>query len=88
MSQSIESTLTERGSNYGSFDTHAEITQQLKEAVREKKGWHNLSDDQKEAFDMIFHKMGRIINGNPNFHDSWHDIVGYAKLVADSLVAK
>ena len=28
----------------------------------------------------------RIVNGDPHYHDSWHDIVGYAKLVADRLV--
>jgi hypothetical protein len=27
------------------------------------------------------------LNGDPEFHDSWHDIVGYAKLVADSLAS-
>jgi hypothetical protein len=34
---------------------------------------------------MIFHKLARIANGDPNYHDSWHDIAGYAKLVADRL---
>lgn len=34
---------------------------------------------------MIAHKLGRIINGDPNYSDSWHDIAGYAKLVADRL---
>ena len=34
---------------------------------------------------MIFHKIGRIVNGDPNYADSWHDIAGYAKLVEDRL---
>lgn len=42
-------------------------------------------DDQVEALEMIAHKIGRIINGDPNYADSWHDIAGYAKLVADRL---
>ena len=29
----------------------------------------------------------RILNGDPNYHDSWHDIIGYTKLVADELQA-
>ena len=29
--------------------------------------------------------MKRILNGDPDYHDSWHDIVGYAQLVADEL---
>ena len=42
-------------------------------------------DDQVEALDMICHKIGRIINGDPDYADSWHDIAGYAQLVADRL---
>lgn len=34
---------------------------------------------------MIAHKIGRILNGDPNYADSWIDIAGYAKLVADRL---
>jgi hypothetical protein len=26
--------------------------------------------------------VGRILNGDPNWSDSWHDIAGYAQLVA------
>jgi hypothetical protein len=35
---------------------------------------------------MIQHKIARILNGDPNYHDSWHDIGGYSKLVADRLI--
>ena len=37
---------------------------------------------------MILHKIGRILNGDPNYADSWHDIAGYAKLVEDELSGK
>jgi hypothetical protein len=37
---------------------------------------------------MICHKLGRIVNGDPNYADSWIDIAGYAKLVADRLEGK
>lgn len=90
----ITSTLEERGSRYGKFVSHASITQTLKAAMRGElqchgatygSNWNNLADDQKECLEMIAHKIGRILNGDPNYHDSWHDIVGYAKLVADRL---
>lgn len=45
----------------------------------------HLAPDQQEALDMICHKIGRIINGDPDYADSWHDIAGYAQLVADRL---
>lgn len=83
----IDSTLVERGSRYGPFVGHAAVTQQLKE-VATKHLYHRgkiLAPDQQEALDMIFHKIGRIINGDPDYDDSWVDIAGYAKLVADRL---
>jgi hypothetical protein len=81
--QAVDETLAERGSRYGSFVGHANITQDLKRVVRiyldaRKK---ELAPDQQEALDMIMHKIGRIINGDPNYADSWHDIAGYATLV-------
>ena len=84
--ESIESTLDERGRRYGKFTGHALITQVLKADMRAAPKWLDLEDDQREALDMIAHKIGRILNGDPDYHDSWHDIVGYAKLVADRLL--
>ena len=84
---SVDDVLAERGKRYGTFKGHAEIAQHLKNISsaylidRDKQ----LSSMQQEAFDMIFHKMARIINGDNNYADSWVDIAGYAKLVADSL---
>ena len=79
--------LEERGSRYGPFLTHAMITQMLKGAANTYLTQHNktLMPDQQEALDMIFHKIGRILNGDPDYADSWIDIAGYAKLVADRL---
>lgn len=82
---SIEATLQERGSRYGSFEGHALIAQGLKKIMQGTANWVKLADDQREALEMIAHKIGRILNGDPNYHDSWHDIVGYTKLVADRL---
>jgi len=82
--------LKERGSRYGEFTTHSEITQQLKRVMRHNKdsNFTDLDDDQKESLEMIAHKIGRILNGDPDYSDSWHDIAGYAKLVADRLDSK
>ncbi len=80
--------LEERGNRYGSFDTHAAITQQLKEIMYATANWQKLklSYAQKEALEMIAHKIGRILNGDPNYADSWTDIAGYAELVASQLM--
>lgn len=83
---SIDQILSDRGKEYGPFVTHAEITQELKNISRRNPGWGKLSHDQREAIEMIYHKIGRILNGNPNNQDSWADIAGYSKLVADRLL--
>jgi hypothetical protein len=44
-----------------------------------------LSVSQREALEMILHKIARILNGDPNFKDSWTDIIGYARLVEREL---
>ena len=83
----ITETLTERGSRYGVFMGHAQISQELKTLLRDHllQRQKTLEEDQQEALDMICHKIARIVNGDPDYADSWIDIAGYAKLVADRL---
>ena len=80
----IQKTLKERQKTHGNFATHAVISQQLKAVMREH-GLLELAPDQIEALEMIAHKIARVLNGNPNHVDHWHDIGGYAKCVEDLL---
>jgi len=80
---SIESTLAERGSRYGDFSDHAVIAQNIQTIMRESDGWHSLSADKKQALTVIADKIARILNGDPEYRDNWHDIRGYAKLAED-----
>jgi Domain of unknown function (DUF6378) len=87
MTTDITKTLTERGARYGTFVGHAEVTQGLKALYRGalvQRG-KTIAPDQYEALDMVMHKIGRVINGDADYADSWVDIAGYAKLVADRL---
>lgn len=77
----IDTTLAERGSRYGSFPEHARITQLLKDAMIVSPNWSNLAPDQKEALEMVAHKIGRILNGDPDYEDNVIDIIGYATLM-------
>lgn len=81
----ITDTLTERGKRYGVFTAHAAITQELKSVIRSRMNGKIIAPDQVEDLEMICHKIGRIVNGDPDYADSWVDIAGYAKLVADRL---
>lgn len=81
----IDATLAERGSRYGSFAHHARIAQTLQDVLRGEPGWAALAPDQRQALTVICDKMARMLNGDPNYRDNWHDIVGYAKLVDDRM---
>lgn len=77
----ISNTLNARNERYGSFSGQAAITQALKNLMRQSPRWNDLDSDMAEALDMIQHKIARILNGDPRYADSWHDIAGYATLV-------
>lgn len=81
----IESLVTERGNRYGKFADGAKIMRSLKAVMHNTDGWSRLTDSQREALDMIQHKIGRILNGDPAYDDNWKDIAGYSKLIADEL---
>lgn len=86
----IEATFAERGARYGRFNEHGEIAQALKYVMQGRllyapTNWDKLRPDMKEALDMIQHKVARILNGSPDYADSWHDIAGYAMLIEKRL---
>lgn len=79
----LTSILHNRGAIYGDFETSAAIMQSLKSIVRSRS--EKLTSSQLEALEMICHKIGRILNGDPNHVDNWLDIAGYPQLEADIL---
>lgn len=81
----VNEMLDGRKQRYGEFETHANICQTLKQDMQERSGWDELVSDQREALEMIAHKIARILNGDPNYDDNWVDIAGYAMLVANRL---
>lgn len=81
----IDSTLAERGNRYGDFASYARVTQSLKSAMCNSRNWDALPDDMREALEMVALKIGRILNGDPDYKDSWHDIIGYVRLVEERL---
>lgn len=83
--KSVDEILTERGKRYGNFLEQSVISQYMTGILRNQEKWKDLRADQKEAIEMICHKLARIINGDPDYADSWIDIAGYAKLISDRL---
>lgn len=97
VANSVATTLAQRGSRYGDFTDHACICQELKDVMtgctkanpeypdQRIHGWQLLSSVQRQALEVIVDKIARILSGDPNYDDNWHDIQGYAKLVEDRL---
>lgn len=82
----VEQTLAERGARYGDFTDHARLCQAIKKTMMsECVAWDLLADVQRQALEVIADKIARILTGDPNYADNWHDIQGYAKLVEDRL---
>lgn len=82
---SIKETLQQRGERYGAFKDVASTTYALQAILRDAKSHAHMSDDQLVALDMICNKIARIVNGDPNYIENWHDIAGYATLVEQEL---
>lgn len=83
----VSQVLAERGTRYGRFEEHASIAQALKGTMKVCPGWQRLDADQREALEMVQHKVARILNGDPTYADNWVDIAGYSTLVAQRLEA-
>jgi hypothetical protein len=81
----VDETLNQRGATYGKFKDLATISRAIKDVMQYTDGWERLECDQAEALEIVALKIARILNGDPNYSDSWVDIAGYAKLVADRL---
>jgi hypothetical protein len=89
MNSDLTAVLEDREKTHGSFEDHARITQRFKDVMNDElnqrfgRGQSLLNPKQMEALDMILHKIGRIIAGNPSYEDHWTDIAGYAQIAKD-----
>ena len=81
----LDDLLAERGRTHGAWSDNARLAQAMKELFRNEKGWMKLSACQREALDMIAHKISRVLSGDCDHGDHWRDIGGYAALVVREL---
>ena len=80
----LNKTLADRQKTHGDFQQVAKVAESLMNNIE----FQRLSASQSFAVRMIVGKLARIVCGNPNEPDHWHDIAGYAKLVEDELAPK
>lgn len=81
----INDTLNDREQTHGSYVQVANLTQALLMSMSYSKNWEELFPIQKEALHMIAVKIARILEGNADEVDHWHDVAGYATLVEQFL---
>ena len=77
----VTETLGLRENRYGEFRNVSATSQWLKDIMRSGASWKGMEPYMQESLDLIANKLARIVNGDPFYDDSWHDIGGYAKLV-------
>ena len=90
---SLKETLEARGKHYegpGGYRDTAGFAQEIKRLFRASPNWtmRRLSYAQMESLDMIANKLSRLLNGNPNHTDTWHDIAGYSTLAESDTLAR
>lgn len=93
----VRDTLNERGGRYGRFDAHAGLAERFiavamgegnwqdMAVVLMPTNWWKLEPDQRHSIRYILDKLARILEGDPDYIDNWHDIAGYATLIEDRL---
>ncbi len=69
-----------RKQSHGKIQDVGEVSQKFKAITHAAKNWETMSDSQREALDLIVHKIARILVGDPDFKDHWDDIAGYASI--------
>ena len=77
----VEETLGQREERYGEYVHVAATAQEIKKILRTGNSWSTMEPYMQESLDLIANKLARIVNGDPFYDDSWHDVSGYAKLV-------
>lgn len=53
--------------------------------MRGQPGWERLDPVKRQALTVIADKVARILSGDPEYADNWHDIAGYARLAEQRL---
>lgn len=80
MTAHIETILDTRQAEYGGFENVAATSQALKDVMRAAPNWSKLNPAQREALEMVQHKIARQLNGVLDQPDTVFDIEGYSRL--------
>ena len=72
-------TIPNRDEQHGGLEAVGLLAQNMKGTLRAGANWHLLTPGEREALDMIAHKIARILSGSdPHDPQHWEDVAGYA----------
>lgn len=84
----VDGTLKTRHNTHGDYQLQSLVSMNILRMMKMATGYYSLSSAAEEALILIAVKIGRILTGNANEPDHWHDIAGYATLVENILNGK
>jgi hypothetical protein len=85
MVEKIKEILEQREGTHGLYSEVSRVSQGIKMTMQISVNWKHLKAEQRESLEMIANKIGRVLSGNCDFLDHWHDISGYASLIVKEL---
>lgn len=83
MVANVPTLISQRASTHGPFDRSSATVQETKDLWRAAPNWERMHSWQRECLDMVAHKVGRILHGDPDYNDHWVDIQGYVARVLE-----
>jgi len=81
----VNETLDEREKDYGNYADLSALVESIMTAYALGQNYWRLEPYQRVSLYMDAMKTSRILNGDFNKIDSWHDKAGYAQLVVKQL---
>lgn len=77
-----EPTIPNRDHQHGGIEAVGETSQSLKQTMRLSPNWRKLTNGEREALDLVAHKIARILSGaDPHDSQHWEDVAGYPMAV-------
>ncbi len=85
MDDEVSNLIASRQGTHGSMAENSATIQAIKEIMRAAPNWAGMDPIYREALEMVAHKMGRILHGDPSYLDPWMDIAGYAQRIVETI---
>lgn len=80
----VHDTLKERGPTHGDYNVQSTMHDQLLAVMMKSPGFLKLRPQHRQALNIIAMKTSRILSGDAEHRDHWHDIAGYATLAENA----